>query len=89
MAEPHHAPPYDPFDGLWRDEEPEYPTSPADARKHLADFAAARRDKHLSVKRMIAMGHRLLGGATFSSKADWVPYLIMVRKWCEWAEQEA
>ena len=82
------APRYDPFDGLFDVEEPDYPTTPDDARKHLQDFADARRDKYLSVKRMVAMGHRLLGDATFSDKADWVPYLILVRRWCENCEQE-
>jgi hypothetical protein len=73
---------------LYADEEPDYPTSPDDARKHLQDFAAARRDKYLSVKRMVAMGHRLLGSATLRDD-DWVPYLILIRKWCETSEQEA
>jgi hypothetical protein len=77
---------------LYEDEKPEYPETPDDARKHLQDFASARRDKYLSVKRMVAMGHKLLTdnpGACFKDKDDWVPYLIMVRKWCEASEQEA
>jgi hypothetical protein len=77
---------------LYEDEKPEYPETPDDARKHLQDFASARRDKYLSVKRMVAMGHKLLTdnpGACFKDKGDWVPYLIMVRKWCEASEQEA
>ncbi len=81
--------PYDPFDGLFSDDEPVLLSTPEDARKHLQDFADARRDKYLSVKRMVAMGHRLLGDATFSDKADWVPYLILIRKWCEALEQES
>lgn len=73
---------------LYADDEPEYPTRPDDARKHLQDFADARRDKYLSVKRMVAMGKRLLGDATLNSNEDWIEYLIMVRKWCEASEQE-
>lgn len=79
--------PYDPFDGLWRDEEPDYPTTPDDARKHLQDFADARRDKYVSAKRICAMGHRLKGSATLCTE-DWIPYLILVRRWCEASEQE-
>jgi hypothetical protein len=78
----------DPFDGLWRDDEPNYPESPDDARKSLQDIADARRDKYLSVKRMVALGHRLLGRATLG-RDEWVPYLIMVRRWCETSEQES
>jgi hypothetical protein len=74
---------------LYEDEKRE---TQGDARKHLQDFANARRDNYLSVKRMVAMGHNLLTdnpGASFKKKADWVPYLILVRKWCEASEQEA
>jgi hypothetical protein len=77
---------------LYEDEKPEYPETQNDARKHLQDFASARRDKYLSVKRMVAMGHKLLTdnpGAFFKNKGDWVPYLILVRTWCEASEQEA
>ncbi len=80
------APRYDPFDGLF-DEEPDYPTTLDDARKYLQDFADARRDKYLSVKRMVAMGKRLLGDATLC-KEDWVLYLSMIRDWCLTSEQE-
>ncbi len=41
---------------------------------------------------MVALGHKLLAdnsGASFKDKGDWVPYLIMVRRWCEASEQEA
>ena len=77
---------------LYEDEKPEYPETLNDASKHLQDFASLRRDKYLSVKRMVEMGHKLLAGnpgADFKDKDDWVPYLIMVRKWCEASEQEA
>jgi hypothetical protein len=77
---------------LYDDEQPRFTETQDDARKRLQDFAGARRDKHLSVKRMVAMGHKLLTdspGAFFKDKGDWVPYLIMVRTWCEASEQEA
>ena len=77
---------------LYEDETAEYLETEDDARKHLQDFASSRRDKYLSVKRMVALGHKLLAdnsGASFKDKGDWVPYLIMVRRWCEASEQEA
>ena len=48
------------IDLLYEDEKPEYAQTLDDSRKHLQDFADARSDKYLSVKRMIRMGHRLL-----------------------------
>lgn len=80
------------IDLLYEDEKPEYAQTLDDSRKHLRDFADARRDKYLSVKRMVRMGHRLLAenpGLYIKKNADWVPYLIMVRKWCETSEQES
>jgi hypothetical protein len=79
------------IDLLYEDDEPEYAQTLDDGRKHLQDFADARRDKYLSVKRMVRMGHRLLAenpGLHFKQDADWIPYLIMVRQWCEASEQE-
>ena len=80
------------IDLLYEDEKPEYAQTLDDTKKHLQDFADARRDKYLSVKRMVRMGHRLLAenpGLHFKEDADWVPYLILVRKWCETSEQES
>ena len=80
------------IDLLYEDEKSEFAQTLDDSRKHLQDFADARSDKYLSVKRMIRMGHRLLAdnpGLYFKNNADWVPYLILVRKWCEASEQES
>jgi hypothetical protein len=80
------------MDLLYEDEKSEGAQTLDDSRKHLQDFADARSDKYLSVKRMIRMGHRLLAdnpGLYFKNNADWVPYLILVRKWCEASEQES
>ena len=80
------------MDLLYDDEKSECAQTLDDSRRHLQDFADARRDKYLSVKRMIRMGHRLLAdnpGLCFRNKADWVPYLILVRQWCEASEQES
>lgn len=60
-----------------------------EARRSLEEFGDARRDRYLSVKRMVAMGHRLKGAATFRHDADWIPYLTMIRIWCEASEQDA
>jgi hypothetical protein len=82
----------DDMDLLYDDEKSEGAQTLDDSRKHLQDFADARSDKYLSVKRMIRMGHKLLAdnpGLHFKDTADWVPYLIMVRKWCEASEQES
>ena len=81
----------DDMDLLYDDEKSEGAQTLDDSRKRLQDFADARSDKYLSVKRMIRMGHKLLAdnpGLHFKDTADWVPYLIMVRKWCEASEQE-
>ena len=64
----------------------------AELRRRVEALLAAHRGAGRFLERMVAMGHKLLTdspGAFFKDKGDWVPYLIMVRTWCEASEQEA
>ena len=83
---------------LYEDDKPEYADTLDDAKKHLQEWTDQRRDKHLSASRLCKWAHRLMAdnpGAYFNDKGktrqemDCLKFLILVRKWAEWSEQEA
>jgi len=70
----------------------------AGARRHLAAWSAERKVKHLSAKKLCAWAHKLLEDhplAYFNDEGkhpldmDCLKFLVFVRQWAEWSEQEA